>query len=512
MGKHNILSLTPVLRKLKVQEDRYTFDRILAYYAKFHQAKLSLKQIAQFGQTPSTPQIFRSSVFLLDELPVRLSKRITLLRNPPEIIRERGLQAPFLEWARTYEKTFVQVLKFKRAFGFMNNEDEISRLVDRVHSEHSYSNVTPITTELKNRLLKESDVSGTLMNKDIDNDGFSVFGLIGLKSLASNSAEVSGLKKYLQVAYRSHTEIHSYLEEVATLFQLILKNHSNDILSFTKLLMEHTGKKQLSMNEFDNQKQIHRYLNMLFSSRIGTRVLLAQHLQLYKMSTGKLRSSVMKQLQHQGMTGVIGTKVVLYDIINDAIYSAEEALNRYLQESNSSIVEPPEFELNCDPDLTVTCIPAHLWHVVFEVCKNSLRATVDNHIQKGDTSKQMHPIVITVLEGTDDVVIKIADRGGGISPEVLKHIWSYHYSTNNTVDAVQKLTQSEKDQYTLVNSAQQGAEDNAPMAGLGFGLPLSKLMIRHYGNGDLHINNLYGYGCEVFITLNKRGDGVERKL
>lgn len=42
------------------------------------------------------------------------------------------------------------------------------------------------------------------------------------------------------------------------------------------------------------------------------------------------------------------------------------------------------------------------------------------------------------------------------------------------------------------------------MAGLGFGLPLSRLYARYFG-GDLMIVNMPGYGVDAFLKLNVLG-------
>ena len=43
------------------------------------------------------------------------------------------------------------------------------------------------------------------------------------------------------------------------------------------------------------------------------------------------------------------------------------------------------------------------------------------------------------------------------------------------------------------------------MAGLGYGLPLSRLYAEYFG-GSLELVSLYGHGADVFVRLNDMAD------
>jgi len=51
-------------------------------------------------------------------------------------------------------------------------------------------------------------------------------------------------------------------------------------------------------------------------------------------------------------------------------------------------------------------------------------------------------------------------------------------------------------------------EIHSPMAGLGFGLPLSRLYAKHFG-GDVKIFTLEGYGTDVNLVLDRTGEVLE---
>ncbi len=54
-------------------------------------------------------------------------------------------------------------------------------------------------------------------------------------------------------------------------------------------------------------------------------------------------------------------------------------------------------------DMTFTYIPAHAYYVVFELLKNSMRATAEFHADED----QLPPITITFAEGERDVCVKV---------------------------------------------------------------------------------------------------------
>jgi len=119
----------------------------------------------------------------------------------------------------------------------------------------------------------------------------------------------------------------------------------------------------------------------------------------------------------------------------------------------------PPVQLICPKDLIFPYVPGHLSHICFELLKNSLRAVVERF--GVDNEDNFPPIKVVVVEGTEDITIKISDEGGGIARSAIPLIWTYMYTTMEAQG---------------IDSNFQASDFKAPMAGFGYGLPLSRLV------------------------------------
>lgn len=175
----------------------------------------------------------------------------------------------------------------------------------------------------------------------------------------------------------------------------------------------------------------------------------------------------------------------------------------------------PPVQLICPKDLTFPYVPGHLSHIVFELLKNSLRAVVERYGPENED--RFPPIKIIVVEGKEDITIKLSDEGGGILRSAIPLIWTYMYTTMEGQNIDQDF---------------HASDFKAPMAGFGYGLPLSRL-VRHislslpltaariwlltiarsqyarYFGGDLRLISMDGFGTDVYIHLNKLSSSAE---
>ena len=107
------------------------------------------------------------------------------------------------------------------------------------------------------------------------------------------------------------------------------------------------------------------------------------------------------------------------------------------------------------------------------------RATVEYNTNK----PTMPPVEIIISKGDQNIAIKISDRGGGASLEQQQKWEAYLFSSGDAAPAE-----------NLNNPI------SVPMAGYGYGIPLTKVMARYLG-GDIEIRSIEDYGTDVYIYL-----------
>uniref|UniRef100_A0A5F8GQE9 Protein-serine/threonine kinase n=1 Tax=Monodelphis domestica TaxID=13616 RepID=A0A5F8GQE9_MONDO len=141
-------------------------------------------------------------------------------------------------------------------------------------------------------------------------------------------------------------------------------------------------------------------------------------------------------------------------------------------------LEVEEFHAKApDKPIQVVYVPSHLFHMLFELFKNSMRATVELY----ENRKEGYPSIKTLVTlGKEDLSIKISDHGGGVPLRKIDRLFNYMYST----------------------APRPSLEPSraAPLAGFGYGLPISRLYARYF-QGDLKLYSMEGVGTDAVIYL-----------
>ncbi|TKR57856.1 hypothetical protein L596_030501 [Steinernema carpocapsae] len=159
---------------------------------------------------------------------------------------------------------------------------------------------------------------------------------------------------------------------------------------------------------------IQYFLDRFYINRISIRMLQNQHLALF--------GSVLPESPRH--IGCIDPACDVKTVILDAYEEAQT-----LCDKNYSI--SPSMQLDCHNfvypgmPVTVASVPGHLFHIMFELFKNAMRATVEFN----QDEDELPNIDVTVVCGQEDVSIKISDRGGGVSRTILERLFNYMYTT-----------------------------------------------------------------------------------
>nr|CAD7446889.1 unnamed protein product [Timema bartmani] len=162
------------------------------------------------------------------------------------------------------------------------------------------------------------------------------------------------------------------------------------------------------------ENSIQYFLDRFYMSRISIRMLINQHTLLF----GK--KPVSNNSRH---IGSIDPQCDVMDVVQDAYENARFLCDQYYLSSPELIVKQniPED----DSKIRIVYVPSHLYHILFELFKNSMRAVMEAN----SVSEQYPPIEVTLVKGREDICVKISDRGGGIPRSQTDQLFNYMFST-----------------------------------------------------------------------------------
>ncbi|XP_029504749.1 pyruvate dehydrogenase kinase, isozyme 4 [Oncorhynchus nerka] len=254
----------------------------------------------------------------------------------------------------------------------------------------------------------------------------------------------------------------------------VRNRHNNVVPTMAQGVVEY--KEAFGSDPVTNQN-IQYFLDRFYMSRISTRMLMNQHSLIFDGSANPA---------HPKHIGTIDPDCDVTEVVKDAFDSSKMLCEQYYLTS-------PEIDITQvnakgpDQPLRIVYVPSHLYHMLFELFKNAMRATVETH----EMALHLPPVKVRVSLGSEDLTIKISDRGGGVPLRKIERLFSYMYSTApSPVD--------------IDNSR------NAPLAGFGYGLPISRLYAKYF-QGDLQLYSMEGYGTSAVIYLKAlSSDSVER--
>uniref|UniRef100_A0A8C6U367 Protein-serine/threonine kinase n=1 Tax=Neogobius melanostomus TaxID=47308 RepID=A0A8C6U367_9GOBI len=272
-------------------------------------------------------------------------------------------------------------------------------------------------------------------------------------------------------------------EEKKTIYDFIdtvikIRNRHNDVIpTMAQGVVEY--KDAYGMDPVVSQN-LQYFLDRFYMSRISIRMLMNQHTLLFG---GKVKVNP----AHPKQIGGIDPHCYVSDVIKDAYENARNLCDRYYMNSPELVLE----EFNCkytftDTPINVVYVPSHLYHMVFELFKNAMRATMELY---GD-SMEYPPVQVQIALGSEDLTVKVSDRGGGVPLRKIDRLFTYTYSTAPKPD--------------------MDRSHAAPLAGYGYGLPISRLYARYF-QGDLKLYSLEGFGTDAVIYIRALStESIER--
>ncbi len=321
--------------------------------------------------------------------------------------------------------------------------------------------------------------------------------------------------------YKSKTisNLEDEIRFTAVLTELV-ETHSQTIPTLARGFLE--------CRKYISPEHVTHFLDEHLRARIGTRLIAEQHIALHVSSQPHQDPQTCNtEYDNSSYVGVIDTALRPATIINSCGNFVSE-----ICELKYGV--RPTWIIDGEPDTTFAYVPVHLEYIITELLKNAFRATVES-------GRSQEPVVITIAaepdsprggpssldrkrsmekaigERTDEnspikpfedsapgVTIRIRDRGGGISPEVLPKIWSYSFTTFSDEDDLPGQSLGNANTHALNMMSGAGGGEGSSIAGLGYGLPLGRAYAEYFGGG-IAVQSLYGWGCDVYLRLKGLG-------
>uniref|UniRef100_A0A665W2D7 Protein-serine/threonine kinase n=1 Tax=Echeneis naucrates TaxID=173247 RepID=A0A665W2D7_ECHNA len=251
---------------------------------------------------------------------------------------------------------------------------------------------------------------------------------------------------------------HKVLTEFVDALVTIRNRHNDVVPTMAQGIIEY--KEAFPHDPVTNQN-IQYFLDRFYMSRISIRMLINQHSLIFDGTTNPVHPNTIGSIDPHCQVGEV---VQVSFLLSLSLCAAEK---------------------NNHP-ISIVYVPSHLYHMMFELLKNAMRATIETH----ESSNNLPPIKVMVSLGGEDMSIKVSDKGGGVPFRRTDKLFSYMYST--------------------APAPQIGEDTRPPLAGFGYGLPISRLYAKYF-QGDLQLYSMEGYGTDAVIYLKALStDSVER--
>lgn len=242
-------------------------------------------------------------------------------------------------------------------------------------------------------------------------------------------------------------------------------------------------------------------LDEFFTNRLTLRLLISHIHSLQQGGTS------------EGMVGVVNTNTQPIAILSRAYTAARFMCVRDFQTAPDMLVNGvshDEYVLQEAANKQhFAYVHTHLFYIFLELIKNAARASIEQamledgelegngagsetQVQGKGRKRRIQIPAMQVIVPEDQSLwgrersVKLADRGTGMNRNVLSKAFCYFYSS---VKARPTVAEEVGD-----------FDKRVPLAGFGFGLPISRVMARYFA-GDIDLNSIPGKGTDVYVYL-----------
>ncbi|KAJ1735081.1 [Pyruvate dehydrogenase (acetyl-transferring)] kinase 2, mitochondrial [Coemansia biformis] len=335
---------------------------------------------------------------------------------------------------------------------------------------------------------------------------------------------IAGTNPHLKMVYDLYWRAFDEFRKFPTIKTLDDNRRFCD--NMKKNLLEHSQViPQLGMGvaecaDLVGQNEIDLFMNQMLISRISRRTLAEQHIALSEQFDDDLRAHL-NLLPSEGFAklarappgfstqriGVVRADCNLAQLINDC---AMHAAGPFEEAHHLPPGSAPQVIVEGHTDAALMCIPAHVSYIIYELLKNSVGRVMERfagRLERSDPAAAsgepaFPPIRVTICSSHSDIVVRVSDQSGGVSPEILPFVWSFTHPLKakhlRNFHAVRRM-EARMD---------EGDAAVSPLMALGFGLPMSRIYARYWG-GDVNVHSLPGYGVDAYVHLPRLGNAVE---
>ena len=117
---------------------------------------------------------------------------------------------------------------------------------------------------------------------------------------------------------------------------------------------------------------------------------------------------------------------------------------------------------------------------------------------KSCTDQNMPEINVTVGHSESSIMFRVSDQGGGIHPSIKESVFS-----------LVKGPERNLNKFTSDLQMAGKLDDERPGLNLGISLALSKIYANYWG-GDLDLASINGFGTDIYLSLSKGYNQVEK--